>query len=64
MADPRRIELCDYADVFLQLKPGTNIAFLNAMAHVILKEGLADEEFIKARTENFDAKSNIGKVYT
>jgi len=64
VADPRRIELCDYADVFLQLKPGTNIALLNAMAHVILKEGLADEEFIKARTENFDALKATVEKYT
>ena len=40
VADPRRIELADYADVFLQLKPGTNIALLNGMMNVIIEEEL------------------------
>lgn len=64
VADPRYIELCDYADVHLQLKPGTNIALLNAMAHVILKEGLADEKFIAERTENFAALRVTVERYT
>ncbi len=54
VADPRTIELCEYADVSLQLRPGTNVALLNAMAHVIIKEGLTNEAFIKERTEGFD----------
>jgi len=64
VADPRRIELCNYADTFLQLKPGTNIALLNAMAHVIIKEGLADEKFIQERTENFAALKATVEKYT
>ena len=64
VADPRYIELCDYADVHLQLKPGTNIALLNAMAHVIIKEGLADEKFIAERTENFAALRVTVEEYT
>ena len=64
VADPRYIELCDYADVHLQIKPGTNIALLNAMAHVIIKEGLADEKFIKERTENFAALKVTVEQYT
>src|SRR5574341_302086 len=35
--DPRRIELCDYATLFLRLQPGTNVVVFNAMAHVIVK---------------------------
>ena len=64
VADPRYIELCDYADSFLQLKPGTNIALLNGMAHVIIKEGLADEAFINDRTENFPALKEAVEMYT
>jgi formate dehydrogenase alpha subunit len=64
VADPRYIELCDHADVFLQLKPGSNIALLNGLAHVIIKEGLADEAFISERTENFDALKDAVEKYT
>ena len=38
VADPRRIEMADFSDVFLQVKPGTNIALLNGMMHVIIEE--------------------------
>jgi formate dehydrogenase major subunit/formate dehydrogenase alpha subunit len=64
VADPRYIELCDYADVFLQLKPGSNIALLNGLAHVIVKEGLADEVFINDRTENVEALKDAVEKYT
>jgi formate dehydrogenase major subunit len=55
VADPRAIELVRMphvaADYFLQLTPGTNVALLNAMAHTIVAEGLADDAFIAARCE-------------
>jgi formate dehydrogenase alpha subunit len=54
VVDPRRIELAGYADVHLQLRPGANVAVFNALAHVLLEEGLVDEQFIAARTEGFD----------
>ncbi len=54
VADPRKIDLAHSAEVHLQLKPGTNVAFANGMMNVILNEGLADEEFIRTRTENFE----------
>ncbi len=54
VADPREIELAKYADVFLQIKPGTNIAILNGLAHVALKEGLYDKEYVKTRCEGFE----------
>jgi formate dehydrogenase major subunit len=53
--DPRRIDLVDgahvKADYHLQLRPGTNVAVLTAMAHVIVTEGLVDEGFVAARCE-------------
>ncbi len=52
--DPRRTELARYATYHIPLRPGTNVAVLNMMMHYIIKEGLADEEFIAARTEGFD----------
>ncbi len=61
--DPRRIELAGYADVHLQLRPGTNVAVLNGLAHVILTEGLADQGFIRERTENFEAYRALVESY-
>ncbi len=54
VADPRAIELTEVAELHLRHKPGTDVALINALAHVILEEGLADEEFIRERTEGFE----------
>jgi len=51
--DPRRIELSEYADCHLAPRPGTNVALLNAMAHTIVDEGLADRTFIERRASSF-----------
>lgn len=61
--DPRKIELCRYADVHLQLRPGTNVALLNGIANVIVTEGLYDKDFIAARTENIEAWLEVIKNY-
>ena len=53
--DPRRVELASYADVFLQLKPGSNVAVYNGLAHVIVRDGLFDPRFVGERAEAFDA---------
>jgi formate dehydrogenase major subunit len=47
--DPRRIELAEYADCHLALRPGTNVALLNALASAIVEEGLYDEQFVRER---------------
>ena len=52
--NPRRIDMCDFADLWLRPRPGTDVALLNAMAKVILDEGLSDKEFVSDRTEGFD----------
>ena len=52
--DPRRTELARLADLHLQLHPGTNVALLNGMGHVIAKEHLTDAVFVRDRTEGFD----------
>lgn len=54
VADPRRIWLADIADLYLQLKPGTDVALLTAMMHVIVTEELHDQDFIDAHTTGFD----------
>ncbi|MBM3934778.1 MAG: formate dehydrogenase subunit alpha [SAR202 cluster bacterium] len=61
--NPRRIEMCDYAELWLRPRPGTDVALLNAMAKVILDEGLADMEFIEHRTENFEAWRDVVAKY-
>ncbi len=52
--DPRRIELCDFATLWLPIKPGTNVPVFTAMAHVIIKEKLYNQKFIDERTEGFE----------
>ncbi|WP_322979362.1 formate dehydrogenase subunit alpha [Pseudomonas sp. C11] len=56
--DPRRIDLVDSpharADYHLALRPGTNVAMLNALAHVIVTEGLVNQSFVDARCEPAD----------
>jgi len=52
--DPRKIELTHYSTLHLQLKPGTNVPLLNAIACAILEEGLYDEEFVKERAADFE----------
>ena len=64
VADPRRIELAEYADVFLQLKPGTNIALLNGMMNVIVEKKLYDKKYIDEKCENFEELVEMVKDYT
>jgi formate dehydrogenase major subunit len=49
--DPRRTELARLATIHLQLRPGTNVALLNGLGHMIGAEGLLDKAFIESRTE-------------
>lgn len=64
VAEPRHIKLCYYADQWLQHKPGTDVALINGMMNVILSEGLADEDFIKERTEGFEEFRKVVEEYT
>ncbi len=53
VVDPRRLELVDFAELWLPLKPGTNVPLFTAMAHVIIEEGLVNEKFVAERTEGY-----------
>ena len=55
VANPREIELVQYADLWLQQNPGSDVALLMGMMRVIVDENLSDKDFIEARCENFDA---------
>ena len=61
VADPRKIDLVKSphieAQYHLPLKPGTNVGFINAIAHVIVTEGLIDETFIRERCDLHDFES-------
>lgn len=54
LIDPREIDLAAFAALHLRQQPGTDIAIFNAMAHVIIAEGLVNETFIAERTEGFE----------
>ncbi len=53
VANPKRIELCRFADVFLQIRPGTDVALIMGMCRVIVDENLLDAGFIGERCEGF-----------
>ena len=55
VANPKEIDLCRHAEIFLQQRPGSDVALLMGMMRVIVDEGLADEAFIHERCANFDA---------
>ncbi len=64
VVDPRRIELVDHADCHLAIRPGTNIALLNAMAHVIISEGLCDRAFLDTRVAEVEAFTHFVAAWT
>ena len=55
VVNPRRIALCDIADLWLRPRPGTDVALFNGLARIALDEGLWDEDFVRRRTDGFDA---------
>jgi formate dehydrogenase alpha subunit len=64
VADPRKIDLVRFANLWLQLRPGTDVALLNSIMHVIIKEGLIDKNFIETRTEGFESFKESLEDYT
>ncbi|MFT7461849.1 MAG: putative molibdopterin-dependent oxidoreductase YjgC [Pseudohongiellaceae bacterium] len=64
VADPRSIWMSTIAEKHLKMVPGTDVWLLNAMAHVIVAEGLVDETFIKTHTEGFAAVREGVAKYT
>ena len=54
VADPRNIPITDFASLHLRHKPGTDVALVNGLAHIILENGWEDKEFISSRTEGFE----------
>ena len=54
VADPRRIDLTDFATLHLRHRPGTDVALINGLMNIILEKGWEDKEFIAERTEGFE----------
>ena len=64
VADPRRIKLSELADLYLPLRVGSDAALLLAMAHVIAREGLVNEAFLRERTTEGEAFLEHVKSFT
>lgn len=64
VADPRRIDLVEFASLHIRQNPGTDIALINGLMHIILENGWEDSEFILSRTENFEAFRETILAYT
>ena len=64
VADPRNIQLSRFADVAVNQHLGSDVALLNGMMHIIIKNGWHKEEYIAQRTEDYDALEKKVKGYT
>jgi formate dehydrogenase alpha subunit len=64
VADPRRVEMVNFAALWLQQRPGTDVPLFSAMANVIIQEKLYNAEFIRQRTENFEAFAKAMEEFT
>lgn len=64
VVDPRMMGLAGYADIWLSPLPGTDVAWLNGMMHVIIAEDLWDKAYVEARTENFASLKECVRRYT
>lgn len=64
LLDPREIELASLATIHLRHRPGTDVAVLNAISHVIIRDNLADTTFIEGRTEGFEKYAKSVEEWT
>jgi ferredoxin-nitrate reductase len=64
VVDPRRTTTAEVADLYLAIKPGTDIDLLNGIAHLLLRWGYIDREFIGDRTTNFPALVEVLRHYS
>ncbi len=64
VVDPRRTDTAAFADLYLPILPGTDIALFNAMLHVMLWEDLVDQAYVREHTEGFDALKQTVREYT
>jgi formate dehydrogenase major subunit len=63
VVDPRRERVADHADIYCQIKPGTDVAFYNGVLHEVIARGLVDREFLRDRVTNFGELAKLVKQY-
>jgi formate dehydrogenase alpha subunit len=64
VADPRRIPLAEFAEIYAPITPGSNLALINGMLNVIVTENLYNKEFIENSTEGFENFKASIEIYT
>ncbi len=64
VADPRKIDIADFASIYLRQKPGTDVALINGLMHIILKNNWQNQKFIDERCENFEEFKATLEGYT
>ncbi|HTE63227.1 MAG TPA: molybdopterin-dependent oxidoreductase, partial [Solirubrobacteraceae bacterium] len=64
VVDPRRERIADHADVYCQIKPGTDVAFYNGVLHEVIRLGLVDRDFIAQRVTNYGELAKTVREYT
>jgi formate dehydrogenase major subunit len=64
LVDPRRIKIAMYADKWLRSNLGTDVAWINGLMHVIIKEGLYAKEYVEQRTVGFDELQKMVEKFT
>ncbi len=64
VADPRKIDITEFAAIHLRHKPGTDIALINGLMYIIIEKGWEDQQFIEERTEGFEEFKATVMQYT
>ncbi len=64
VVDPRRIPITRFATIWMRQTLGTDVAWINGMMHIIIKEGLYDKEYVESRTEGFEELKATVEQYT
>jgi formate dehydrogenase major subunit len=63
VVDPRRERIADYADIYCQIKPGTDVGFYNGVMHEIIRRDLVDREFIAERVSHYGELAKVVRQY-
>jgi formate dehydrogenase major subunit len=63
VVDPRRERIADHADIYCQIKPGTDVAFYNGVLHEVIRLGLVDRAFVAERVTNYGELAKTVKAY-
>jgi formate dehydrogenase major subunit len=63
VVDPRRPDMANYATWYCPIRPGTDVAFYNALMHVLVRDGLVNKLFVRERTEGFEVLRDLVRDY-